>query len=112
MLFGLHAEKITNRCPPASPELAMAGRLREPSTTSLPGHWKKLTTQVVRFTVHGSRLPCLNIFKPFNLHRSLTLNLGTLNLSSYDVISCPQTKNFSSGCQQISNSKREAGKGL
>jgi len=22
MLFGLHAEKITNRCPPASPELA------------------------------------------------------------------------------------------
>ena len=30
MLFELHAEKITNRCPPASPELAMAGRLRDP----------------------------------------------------------------------------------
>ena len=63
MLFGLHAEKITNRCPPASPachrllviarkshaamamagrpELAMAGRLREPSATSLPGALKE-----------------------------------------------------------------------
>ncbi len=34
LLFNLtvsqHAEKITNRCPPASPELAMAGRLRDP----------------------------------------------------------------------------------
>jgi len=30
VLFELDAEKITNRCPPASPEFAMAGRLREP----------------------------------------------------------------------------------
>jgi len=63
MLFELNAEKITNRCPPASPELAtrlplpitaytpnagmrgnggqVAGRLRESFTTSLPGVLKE-----------------------------------------------------------------------
>jgi len=37
--------------------------------------------------------------------------LGGKKAGNYHVISSPQTNNFSSGCQQISNSRREAGKG-
>ena len=48
MIFGQHAEKIKNKCLPASPELAMADRLPEPSTTSLLGALKETKTAYAR----------------------------------------------------------------
>jgi hypothetical protein len=47
MLFELHAEKIMNRCPPASPELAMAVRRQVPCIISLSGGLKEYVYQAI-----------------------------------------------------------------